>query len=50
MRLDFASKAVSNVKNDVNSVSEKLRKLYSPTIDMVCGNVRKNVGSGQIGG
>ena len=43
MRLDFASKAVSNVKNDVNTVSEKLRKLYSPTIDMVCGNVRKNV-------
>lgn len=43
MRLDFASKAVVNVKNDVNEVSEKLQKLYSPTFDWVCENVAKEV-------
>ena len=39
MRLDFASKAISNVKNDVNEVSQKLNKLYSPTFAWVCENV-----------
>ena len=43
MRLDFASKAIFNVRNDVNQVSEKLRKLYSPTFDWVCENVEKEV-------
>lgn len=46
MRLDFASKAINNVKNDVNSVSEKLRKVYSPSVDMVCDNTRRDVCSG----
>jgi len=46
MRLDFASKAINNVKNDVNGVSDRLKRLYSPTLDMVCDNVRKNVCSG----
>lgn len=41
MRLDFASKAINNVKNDVNGVSDRLKRLYSPTLDMVCDNVRK---------
>lgn len=43
MRLDFASKAVFNVKNDVNRVSDKLKKLYSPTFDWVCENVENEV-------
>lgn len=43
MRLDFASKAIFNVKNDVNEVSEKLKKLYSPTFEWVCENVEKEV-------
>lgn len=43
MRLDFAAKAVSNVKNDVNQVSDKLKKLYSPTFDWVCDNTEKEV-------
>ncbi len=43
MRLDFASKAVVNVKNDVNEVSERLRELYSPTFEWVCENVAKEV-------
>lgn len=46
MRLDFASKAISNVKNDVNQVSEKLKKLYSPTFDRVCEDVESEVCSG----
>lgn len=43
MRLDFASKAIFNVKNDVNQVSDKLKKLYSPTFNRVCENVEKEV-------
>lgn len=43
MRLDFASKAICNVKNDVNAVSDKLDKMYSPTFDWVCENVRSEV-------
>lgn len=46
MRLDFAARAVSNVKNDVNQVSERLRELYSPTFEWVCENVAKDVCSG----
>ena len=46
MRLDFASKAIFNVKNDVNKVSEKLNKLYAPTFDWVCENVKNEVCSG----
>ena len=43
MRLDFASKAVGNVKNDVSKVSEKMKKLYSPTFDAVCEGTRNEV-------
>lgn len=46
MRLNFASKAVYNVKNDVNKVSEELKKLYSPTFDSVCENVAEDVCNG----
>lgn len=46
MRLSFASKAIRNVKNDVNSVSEKLSGIYSPTFDWVCKNVAEEVCSG----
>lgn len=43
MRLDFASKAIYNVRNDVNSVSDKLKTLYSPSFGVVCENVEKEV-------
>ena len=43
MRLDFASKAVGNVKNNVSKVSEKMKKLYSPTFDAVCEGTRNEV-------
>ena len=43
MRLDFASKAIYNVRNDVNSVSDKLKDLYSPSFSVVCENVEKEV-------
>lgn len=43
MRLDFAAKAVYNVRNDVNSVSDKLKDLYSPSFSVVCENVEKEV-------
>lgn len=43
MRLDFASKAISGVKNDVGKVSEKLNKMYSPTFNWVCDNVENDV-------
>lgn len=43
MRLDFASKAIYNVRNDVNSVSDKLKNLYSPSFSVVCENVEKEV-------
>lgn len=43
MRLDFASKAIYNVRNDVNSVSDKLKNLYSPNFSVVCENVEKEV-------
>ena len=36
MRLGFVSKAIFNVKNDVNQVSDRLKELYSPTFDWVC--------------
>lgn len=35
MRLDFASKALSNVSDDVEAVSEKLSKIITPTMDSV---------------
>lgn len=43
MHLDFASKAIYNVRNDVNSVSDKLKNLYSPNFSVVCENVEKEV-------
>lgn len=38
MRLDFASKALSNVSDDVEAVSEKLSKIITPTMDGVYEN------------
>lgn len=38
MRLDFASKALSNVSEDVEAVSEKLSKIITPTLDGVFEN------------
>ena len=35
MRLDFASKALSGVSEDVEKVSEKLSKIVTPTLDSV---------------
>lgn len=35
MRLDFASKALSDVSNDVEEVSEKLSKIITPTLENV---------------
>ncbi len=46
MRLDFVSKAISNVRNDVDRVSDRLKDLYSPTFEWVCENVAKDVCSG----
>ena len=46
MRLDFASKAISNVKSDVKDVSEKLGEMYSPTFSWVCQNVAEEVCGG----
>lgn len=46
MRLDFASKAVFNVKNDVNKVSEMLNEVCAPTFDTVCSEVESEVCSG----
>ena len=46
MRLGFVSKAIFNVKNDVNQVSDRLKELYSPTFDWVCENVAKDVCAG----
>lgn len=43
MRLSFASKAIYNVRKDVNDVSEKLSKICSPTFDWVCQNVAGEV-------
>ena len=46
MRLDFASKAISNVRNDVKEVSEKLGEMYSPSFAWVCENVARDVCGG----
>ncbi len=46
MRLDFTSKAIANVKNDVRDVSEKLDDMYSPTFEWVCENVARDVCGG----
>ena len=46
MRLDFASKAISEVRRDVRDVSEKLGEMYSPSFDKVCENVASEVCSG----
>lgn len=42
MRLDFASKALSNVSDDVEAVSEKLSKIVTPTMDGVFENAVEN--------
>lgn len=46
MRLNFTSKAIAGVQNDVKSVSEKLGELYAPTFSWVCENVAREVCSG----
>lgn len=46
MRLDFASKALENVSDCVNKVSDKLKRLYSPTMDWVYENVCSDVCAG----
>lgn len=46
MRLDFTSKAIANVKNDVHDVSAKLNELYSPSFEWVCENVAHEVCGG----
>lgn len=43
MRLDFASKALSDVSSDVEEVSEKLSHIITPTIDGVYSNAVENV-------
>lgn len=43
MRLDFASKAMEGVSDCVNKVSDKLKRLYSPTMDWVYENVCNEV-------
>ena len=42
MRLDFASKALSGVSEDVEKVSEKLSKIVTPTLDSVYGKSIEN--------
>lgn len=46
MRLDFISKAIGNVKNDVEKVSEKLGVMYNPSFEGVCEQAAKEVCSG----
>ena len=46
MRLEFTSKAIANVKNDVKNVSEKLAELSSPSYSWVCENVARDVCGG----
>ena len=46
MRLDFTSKAIANVKNDVKNVSEKLGEMYAPSFEQVCENVARDVCGG----
>lgn len=43
MRLNFTSKAIANVKNDVKTVSQKLDSLYSPSYASACENVARDV-------
>lgn len=43
MRLDFASKALSDVSSDVEEVSEKLSHIITPTIEGVYSNAVENV-------
>lgn len=42
MRLDFASKALSDVSNDVEEVSAKLSQIITPTIENVYANAVEN--------
>lgn len=42
MRLDFASKALSDVSSDVDEVSEKLSRIITPTMDSVYSNAVEN--------
>lgn len=46
MRLGFTAKAIKNVKNDVENVSEKMSEICSPTFEWVCENVASEVCSG----
>ncbi len=42
MRLDFASKAISDVSSDIDEVSEKLSKIVTPTVENVYKNAVDN--------
>ncbi len=42
MRLDFAAKALSNVNSCVNSVSDKLSRLYTPNAQWIYDNASSN--------
>ena len=46
MRLDAASRAIQNVRGDVEEVSKKLGSLYSPGFDAVCDKVAAEVCAG----
>lgn len=46
MRLDFTSKAISEVRRDVREVSEKLGEMYSPSFETACENVAREVCGG----
>ena len=46
MRLDFTAKAIAGVKNDVQTVSEKLGEMVSPTFESACENVARDVCGG----
>ena len=43
MRLDAASRAIQNVRGDVEEVSRKLGSLYSPGFDAVCEGRRRGL-------
>lgn len=43
MRLDFAAKALSNVSSCVNSVSDKLGRLYTPNAQWIYDNAAEHI-------
>ena len=43
MRLGYASKAIGNVRRDVENVSEKMNELYAPSFESVCKTAAEEV-------